>query len=78
MNEIFNGDCVEFMSTLQDGSVDLVVTDPPYKLTSRGATGTMSGYWTNEDTKKGRVFEHNDIEIEDYLPIWGRWSSSSY
>jgi len=35
MNEIFNVDCVEFMSTLQDGSVDLVVTDPPYKLTSR-------------------------------------------
>ena len=55
------------MKQIPDKSVDLVVTDPPYKITSRGATGTMSGYWTSDVAKKGKVFEHNDIEIEDYL-----------
>lgn len=32
----------------------------------------MSGYWTNEETKKGRVFDFNDIEIEQYLPEFYR------
>lgn len=27
----------------------------------------MSGYWTNELTKKGKIFENNDIDIEDYI-----------
>ena len=29
-NKIINGDCVEVMKTLPEGSVDLVVTSPPY------------------------------------------------
>lgn len=27
-----NGDCYEIIPTLQDGSVDLIITDPPYSL----------------------------------------------
>ena len=30
LNTVLNGDCVEIMRTLPTGSVDLVVTDPPY------------------------------------------------
>lgn len=33
--EIYNGDCLELMKRIPDGSVDLVLTDPPY--------GTMKG-----------------------------------
>ncbi|MCP3849278.1 MAG: site-specific DNA-methyltransferase [Gammaproteobacteria bacterium] len=33
--ELFNGDCLEVMKQIPDGSVDLVLTDPPY--------GTMNG-----------------------------------
>lgn len=29
-NEIINIDCVDFMRTLKDGAIDLVVTSPPY------------------------------------------------
>lgn len=29
-NYIHNGDCLEFMKTLPDKSVDLIITDPPY------------------------------------------------
>ena len=32
LDEIYEGDCVEFMKTLPDGSVDLVFADPPYNL----------------------------------------------
>lgn len=67
LDDIYQGDCLELMKDIPDESVDLIVTDPPYKLTARGNSGTMSGYWTNDITKKGKVFENNDVEIEDYL-----------
>lgn len=67
IDKIFNQDCLEGMKSFPDESIDLIVTDPPYKLTARGNSGTMSGYWTNDITKKGKVFENNDVEIEDYL-----------
>jgi site-specific DNA-methyltransferase (adenine-specific) len=31
-NKIYQGDCLELMKDIPDGSVDLVVTDPPYNL----------------------------------------------
>ena len=67
-NVILNVDCLIGMKDIPDESIDCIVTDPPYRLTSHGSSGTMSGYWTTEVAKRGKVFEHNDIEIEDYLP----------
>lgn len=32
VNKIYNVDVLEFMSTLSDESIDLVVTDPPYLI----------------------------------------------
>lgn len=32
MNKIFQGDCVEVMKGLQNESVDLILTDPPYEV----------------------------------------------
>lgn len=72
INQIYNGDCLELMKSIPDGSIDLIVTDPPYKLTQRGSSGTMSGYWATDAARKGTVFEHNDIEIEQYLPEFYR------
>lgn len=68
LNKIYNEDCLEGMKRIPDDSIDLVCTDPPYKLTSRGSSGTMSGYWASDKAKKGLVFDNNDIEIENYLP----------
>ena len=67
IDKIFNQDCIDGMKIIPDESIDLIVTDPPYRLTARGNSGTMSGYWTNDITKKGKVFEENNVEIEDYL-----------
>lgn len=72
LDHIYQGDCLQLIKEIPDGFVDVIVTDPPYKLTSRGATGTMAGYWTNDAAKKGKVFDYNDIDIEEYLPEFYR------
>lgn len=36
MINLMHGDCLELMKTIPDGSVDLVLTDPPYTMTKRG------------------------------------------
>lgn len=71
-SKLYNQDCLEVLKSLESESVDCVVTDPPYRVTSRGSGGTMSGYWTEKQAQKGKVFEHNDIGIEDYLPEFYR------
>ena len=65
--ELIHGDCLVEMKNIPDKSIDLIVTDPPYRLTSRGSSGTMSGYWASSLSKQGKVFENNDIDIEEYL-----------
>lgn len=53
---------------IPDNSIDLIVTDPPYKTTSRGSSGGTGGILKDELNKKGRVFRHNDIEFGEWLP----------
>jgi site-specific DNA-methyltransferase (adenine-specific) len=45
------GDCIEVMRTLPDNSVDSVITDPPYHLTSNkgGSKGFMNKEWDGGD-----------------------------
>ena len=40
---IKQGDCLELMKEITDGSIDLIVTDPPYKVTARGNAGNSGG-----------------------------------
>lgn len=61
------GDCLEEMKKMPDEYIDLIVTDPPYKLTARGSSGTMGGYWKSAKAKKGIIFDNNNIEIKDYI-----------
>ncbi len=34
INKVINGDCLEVMKTMEDNSVDSIVTDPPYEFYS--------------------------------------------
>ena len=34
MIDLYNGDCLEIMKSIPDGSVDCVITDPPYGTTA--------------------------------------------
>lgn len=72
LDKIYNKDCLQVMRDMPNESVDLICTDPPYKVTQRGSNGTMSGYWATDITRKGKIFAHNDIDIEEYLPEFYR------
>ena len=51
---IITGDCREVLRTLPEASVDAIVTDPPYHLTTgkKGGTGPASG---NLESPYGRA-----------------------
>ncbi len=72
MIELYNSDCLEVLKTIKDNSIDLIVTDPPYRVTSRGSSGNMGGYWKNEIAKSGTIFKHNDISVKDFAPQFYR------
>ena len=67
-NVIYNEDCLEGMKVIPDNSIDLIVTDPPYKTTPRGSSGGTGGILKEEINKRGKVFKHNDIEFNEWLP----------
>lgn len=66
--KIFNADCLEILKGIPDSSIDLIVTDPPYKITARGNGGTSGGMFQKRAVNNGRVFSNNEIDIVDWLP----------
>ena len=72
MIKLINGEAVEFMKTLEDESVDLIVTDPPYKTTARGNTGSTGGMLLSKLSMQGKIFKHNDIKPIEYIPEFYR------
>ena len=69
---IKRGDCLELMKELPDGSIDLIVTDPPYKVTARGNAGNSGGMMQKKLSMQGKIFTHNDIEPSQYIPEFYR------
>jgi site-specific DNA-methyltransferase (adenine-specific) len=66
---LHNGDCLEFMRSLPDNSIDMCLTDPPYKTTKRGSSGGTGGMLKTEDFKAGKGgFVHNDVKFSQWLP----------
>lgn len=69
---LYNNDCMAIMKQMPDESIDLIVTDPPYRCTARGGSGNMGGYWTNSNAKSGVIFQQNDISPKLYMPQFYR------
>lgn len=69
---LYNQDCRQVLKALPDRSIDLIVTDVPYRTTARGCAGTSGGMMQKEINKKGKVFEFNSIECNEYLPDFFR------
>ena len=63
---------MELLKEMKNDSIDLICTDPPYKCTSRGHANKMGGYWKNEKTNKGIIFDDNNISCKQYLPEFYR------
>lgn len=72
MVTLYNKDCLEVMKTLPDESIDLIVTDPPYKMMARGNHGNTGGMLAKKIGMSGRVFQYNDIDCTQYAPEFYR------
>ena len=70
--KLYNDDCLNILKTIPNESIDLICTDPPYKITSRGSSGTMGGYWKEDIAKQGKIFDNNSISCKEYLPEFYR------
>jgi len=66
--KLINDDCLKAMQDIPDQSIDLIVTDPPYKMTARGNSGNSGGMFLKDINKSGKVFNYNDTSIIDWLP----------
>jgi len=60
MFELINIDCLEYMKTIPDNSIDLILTDPPYNI-AQYSTGNIS--------LPGREALNNDIADWDNAPL---------
>jgi len=61
------------MKDIPDNSIDMVLTDPPYRLVGGGSgpnAKNMGGIFdpSKKTTKSGEVFDHNSIKFSDWLP----------
>jgi site-specific DNA-methyltransferase (adenine-specific) len=72
---IKRGDCLELMKELPDESVDLIVTDPPYKMNHSTGGCTNIGFknkWQG-NIKAGNTVMNFDTDIK-----FGQWLPSVY
>ena len=68
--ELFHGDCLELLDQIKSESIDLIVTDPPYKIVKGGCTNKAVKYTgTNHDElKNGTLFGKNEIKFNEWIP----------
>lgn len=69
LNQIYNEDCLTTMSHLPDGSVDVVITSPPYNMNLRIRNGKYtSRQIVKELSTKYAGFDDN-LPIEEYYEL---------
>jgi len=78
LNKVHCGDCVELMNQMPAGSVDLVVTSPPYNIrnsTGNGLKNGSGGKWKNAALLNGYAgAEYDDAMPHDKYVSWQRQS----
>ena len=72
LSNLICGECLKELSKIQNESVDLIVTDPPYRITSRGNAGNSGGMMQKKINMQGQVFKHNNIDCVEYAPEFYR------
>lgn len=45
--QLYQGDCLELMQSIPDGSVDMVLTDPPYMINTKSTGGGKLNPWAD-------------------------------
>ena len=69
-NKIICGSAVDVMKEIPDGSIDLVITSPPYNLknsTGNGMKDGRGGKWANAALQKGYSHHNDNMPHEEYV-----------
>lgn len=73
-SQLYLGDCLDILPTLEAGSVDAVITDPPYdKRTHEGAITDRSGGVKDNKIDFAHLINHAYL-VNEFLRISKRWS----
>lgn len=70
LNEIICGDAIETMKMLPEGSIDLIITSPPYNLRNSSGNGMKDGRggkWKNAALKYGYAHHHDCMPHTEYV-----------
>ena len=69
-NKIINADCIDILKQLPDNSIDLLVTDPPYRTIS-GGRDENSNWWKGSVLEKndGKIFAENDVDHKEWISL---------
>ena len=71
---VHHGDCVELMDKMSAGSIDLIVTSPPYNIrnsTGNGLKDGRGGKWKNAALIKGYAAHEDAMPHTEYV-AWQR------
>jgi len=74
LNKIICGDAVKTMKQIPDGSIDLIITSPPYNLknsTGNGMKDGRGGKWANAGLQNGYTNHDDCMPHEEYVK-WQR------
>jgi len=71
LNQIYQGDCLELIKKVPDGSIDLVFSDPPYNLSkSNFKMKFVKSGGSDLSTNKGNWDRYTDLEFELFTERW--------
>jgi site-specific DNA-methyltransferase (adenine-specific) len=66
MTTLIQGDCLEVADQIADGSVDFLLTDPPYNISD----GAANPVWKDPETGKDKSTIHNQKFDESFEQNW--------
>lgn len=73
---LFNADMREVIKNIKDKTIDLIVTDPPYKISTSGGGIEKEGKkycggmlkHNSQYVKEGKLFKFNEIKFNEWMP----------
>ena len=71
LNKVHNIDAIEGLKQIQLDSVDMIFTDPPYKLTSGGSSKSLlrNNGGENPFTTSGECFNFKTPKFSEWIPL---------
>ncbi|PAU61950.1 adenine methyltransferase [Pseudomonas sp. PIC25] len=80
-NQLYHGDCLRFLATLGDESVDALITDPPYSSGGLHASARQqcpSSKYIGSDGKKWNEFVGDNRDQRSQLAWYVLWLSEAH